>query len=94
MGAPSDLRRTQRAAFLDCPYPDEEDQPARTPSGRLTPNGLFHEATERFKRREEVAEPVKVYQKLQAVQWLYNGLFRLTDSWQAPRKGAACGSSA
>jgi len=72
---------------VDCPHPDEEDQPARTSSGRLTQNGLFHEAAERFKRREEVAEPVKVYQKLREGQWVCNGLFRLTDAWQAPKEG-------
>lgn len=33
----------------DCLRPDELDQPAHLPSGRLTQNGLFHEATERFK---------------------------------------------
>lgn len=71
----------------DCPHPDDEDQPARLPSGRLTQNGLFYEAAERFKRGEEVAELVKVYEKLRPGIWIYNGTFRLTAAWQVEQNG-------
>lgn len=71
----------------DCSRPDEEDQPARLPSGRLTQNGLFHEAAERFKRGEEVAELVKAYEKLRPGIWIFNGTFRLTDAWQVEQGG-------
>lgn len=67
----------------DCPRPDEEDQPAHSSTGRLTQNGLFYEAVQRFKRGEEVAELVKVYEKMKPGIWVFNGIFRLTDAWQA-----------
>ena len=70
----------------DNPRPDECDQPAHLPSGRLTQNGLFYEATERFKCGE-VAELVKVYEKMKPGIWVFNGTFRLTDAWQAEQNG-------
>jgi len=79
---------------LDCSHPDELDQPARLPSGRLGQNGLFHEVAERFKRGEEVAELVKVYEKLRSGIWIFNGTFRLTTHGKRNRASAACGSFA
>jgi hypothetical protein len=63
--------------------PDEIDQPAFSPSGKLTENGKFYEAVERFKRGESAPELVKVYEKIRAGIWVYNGVFRLVDAWQA-----------
>ena len=62
---------------------DEIDQPAYSPSGKLTENGKFYRAVERFKSGLEPPELVKVYEKIRAGIWVYNGIFRLVDAWQA-----------
>ncbi len=62
---------------------DEIDQPAYSPSGNLTENGKFYESVERFKRGESAPELVKVYEKIRAGIWVYGGVFRLVDAWQA-----------
>ncbi|MFC1937850.1 HNH endonuclease [Chloroflexota bacterium] len=66
----------------DTPIPKIVDQPMRNPSGTLTQNGLFHEAAKRFNRGQQKPEQVKVYEKLHAGIWVYNGLFKLLDAWQ------------
>jgi hypothetical protein len=66
----------------DGPDPKSVDQPMRNPSGSLTQNGLFFKAAERYKRGESGAELVKVYEKIRSGIWVYNGVFRLVDSWQ------------
>ena len=58
------------------PDPDSADQELRTPSGRLTQNGLFFEAAS-----SEPPELVRVYEKLLKGMWVYNGAFQLTDAW-------------
>lgn len=58
------------------PDPDAADQELRTPSGRLTQNGLFFEAAS-----SESPELVRVYEKLLKGMWVYNGTFHLTDAW-------------
>ena len=58
------------------------DQPMNNPGGTLTQNGLFYEAAERYKRRQQNPELVKVYEKLHRGIWVYNGIFSLIDSWK------------
>jgi len=58
------------------PDPDGADQELKTPSGRLTQNGLFFEAAS-----SEIPEVVRVYEKLLKGMWVYNGTFHLTDAW-------------
>ena len=64
------------------PNPKNVDQVAYNPGGSVTQNGLFSEAALKYKRGENEPELVKVYEKLRAGIWVYNGLFRLVDSWQ------------
>lgn len=69
------------------PDPKKVDQPERTPAGALTQNGLFHRAAQEAKRGLRRPERVRVYEKLRAGVWSYNGVFHLVDSWQEKRKG-------
>ncbi len=62
--------------------PKSLDQPEFTASGGLTENGKFHKAAQDFKKGLRPAERVKVYEKIRAGIWSYNGLFELVDSWQ------------
>jgi hypothetical protein len=64
------------------PDPKSVDQPEFLPSGRLTQNGLFADAVRRFKAGRAEAEKVKVFEKVRAGIWAYNGLFNLVDVWQ------------
>jgi hypothetical protein len=64
------------------PDPKTVDQPEFLPSGRLTQNGLFADAVRRFKAGRADPERVKVFEKIRAGIWVYNGLFRLVDVWQ------------
>ena len=61
--------------------PKEMDQPMHD-KGKLSQNGLFFEAAEKFKHGEDQAELVKVYEKVRPGIWTYNGYFRLVDAWQ------------
>ncbi|MGB2625439.1 MAG: HNH endonuclease [Candidatus Acidiferrum sp.] len=63
------------------PDPKKLDQPARNPSGSLTQNGLFAVAAQKYKEDRAPAERVRVFEKIRAGIWVYNGLFRLIDSW-------------
>lgn len=63
------------------PDPKTVDQPGMTERGTLTENGKFAQAAERFKRGKSPAERVRVYEKIRAGIWSYNGLFHLVDSW-------------
>jgi len=72
-----DIPRTQGG-----PDPKDVDQPEFLPSGRLTQNGLFLDAVRRFKLGRAPAERVKVFEKIRAGIWVYNGLFKLIDAWQ------------
>lgn len=71
------------------PEPKSVDQPARTPGGSLTQNGLFYEAAQLFKNGKKPAELVNVYEKVHRGIWVYNGLFRLVDAWQEQRGSRA-----
>jgi HNH endonuclease len=72
-----DIPRTEAG-----PNPKSVDQPEFLPSGRLTQNGLFADAVRRFKAGRAEAEKVKVFEKIRAGIWVYNGLFHLVDVWQ------------
>jgi hypothetical protein len=63
--------------------PKTVDQPMMI-DGKLTQNGLFYEAALRSKRGEQEPELVRVYEKVRAGIWTYNGHFRLLDAWQEP----------
>ncbi len=67
----------------DGPSPKAVDQPLANPNGVLTQNGLFFKAAHGFKNGEQEAELVRVYEKLRPGIWVYNGVFRLVDSWTA-----------
>lgn len=64
------------------PEPKSLDQPAATPSGRLTQNGLFEQAAVDAKEGKRPPEIVAVYEKIHAGIWAFNGFFRLTDCWR------------
>jgi HNH endonuclease len=61
--------------------PKTVDQPEFLPSGRLTQNGLFADAVRRYKTGRAEAERVRVFEKIRAGIWVYNGLFKLVDVW-------------
>lgn len=61
--------------------PKTLDQPMSI-DGKLTQNGLFYETASRYKRGEQESELVRVYEKVRAGIWAYNGHFRLLDAWQ------------
>ncbi|HLF05387.1 MAG TPA: HNH endonuclease, partial [Dehalococcoidia bacterium] len=65
-----------------CRNPKVVDQPDRFPSGALTQNGKFHQAAQMFKLGQRPPERVRVYEKIRAGIWSYNGVFHLTDSRQ------------
>jgi hypothetical protein len=67
----------------DGPDPKTLDQPLMTPNGTLTQNGRFYMAAEATRNGELPAERVRVYEKVRSGIWVYNGLFRLVDAWQA-----------
>ncbi len=57
------------------------DQPMKNPNGKLTQNGLFYEAARQYKEGKREAEIVKVYEKVKNGIWVFNGFFKLVDSW-------------
>jgi hypothetical protein len=61
------------------PDPKSEDQPNRSPGGRLTQNGLFIKAVQEFKENKTQPELVKVYEKVLAGVWSLKGFFDLID---------------
>ena len=63
------------------PDPKKVDQPMYNPSGRLTQNGLFHDAAHAYKNKKKDSEHVKVYEKIRSGIWVYNGIFKLLDAW-------------
>ena len=64
------------------PIPKIVDQQMNNPSGTLNQNGLFYKASKKYKKEQIIPELVKVYEKLHAGIWVYNGLFKLLDSWK------------
>ena len=65
----------------DCPSPKLVHQMERRSSGSLTQNGRFHQAAQATKAGKRKPERVRVYEKLRAGIWSYNGVFHLIDSW-------------
>jgi hypothetical protein len=57
------------------------DQPATTPKGTLTQNGLFLHAATEYRGGRSNAEIVKVYEKIRDGIWAYNGTFWLVAGW-------------
>lgn len=62
-------------------FPKLVDQPRTTPTGKLTENGKFLEAAEKYKNDGGNAELIKVYEKIKDGIWVYNGVFELIDAW-------------
>jgi hypothetical protein len=62
--------------------PKEMDQPEVSEKKRLTQNGLFHRAVQDYRAGNRKAERVRVYKKIKAGIWSYNGVFHLVDSWR------------
>jgi len=69
------------------PNPKQIDQPERSDNGNPTENGKFHRAAQECKRRERPPERVRVYEKIKAGIWSYNGVFHLVDSWREKVNG-------
>ena len=69
------------ARTVDIPYPKKVDQLDPNPGGSLTQNGLFALAAQKYKRGVAPAERVRVFEKIRSGIWVYNGLFKLIDSW-------------
>lgn len=69
------------------PDPKRLDQPDRTSNGLLTQNGLFTQAVEKYKQGFTPPELVRVYEKIHAGIWVYNGVFKLVDSWKEQSDG-------
>lgn len=61
--------------------PKTVDQPTSTRNGKLTQNGLFHQAAQDFVHGKAEAAKVRVYEKIKDGIWSYNGVFLLEDSW-------------
>lgn len=68
-----------RGAF--CPNPKVVDQHLEHRNGGLTQNGKFHAAAQATKKGDQPPERVRVYEKIHAGIWSYNGVFHLVDSW-------------
>jgi hypothetical protein len=64
-----------------CPNPKVIDQPFKYPGGNPTQNGKFHAAAQAAKAGARPPERVRVYEKIRAGIWTYNGIFHLVDSW-------------
>jgi hypothetical protein len=67
--------------------PKEVDQQPKTPDGKSTANGLFYDAAQSYKSGNSPPETVRVYEKLRAGIWVYNGHFQLVDAWMEPSEG-------
>jgi len=68
-------------------YPKKIDQPNKNPSGSLNENGRFERAAKLHKNEGQTPELVRVYEKLHAGIWVFNGIFNLVDAWQEESEG-------
>ncbi len=59
--------------------PKELDQPRNTRNGKLTQNGYFINAVERYKISQSIPELVKAYEKILPGVWSLKGFFNLID---------------
>ena len=57
------------------------DQPLQTPNGSFTENGKFAIAAMQYKKGNAPAKKIKVYEKIKAGVWVYNGYFNLVDAF-------------
>jgi hypothetical protein len=69
------------------PDPKLVNQPESSDNGNLTENGKFHRAAQEHKAGKRPPERVRVYEKIKAGIWSYNGVFHLVDSWQERANG-------
>ena len=60
--------------------PKTVDQPRTSIGGKLTQNGLFEKSAHDYLAGKMDSEKVRVYEKIKAGIWVYNGTFRLTNS--------------
>lgn len=60
--------------------PKSVNQQMTLPSGKLTQNGKFFEASEAFKKGS-LPDLVTVYEKIKDGIWVYNGVFAIVDAW-------------
>lgn len=58
----------------------EIDQPMHLPSGKLTENGKFYKAAEKYKQGSAKALLIQVYEKLDSGVWFDKGIFNLIDA--------------
>lgn len=58
----------------------ELDQPMNLPSGRLTENGKFFKAAEKYKKNNAKTFLIQVYEKLDSGVWFDKGIFNLVDA--------------
>lgn len=65
------------------PDPKAVDQVSVTLNGTPTQNGRFFLAAQSYAKDGLPPERVKVYEKVQAGIWVYNGIFALSDAWTA-----------
>lgn len=77
-----DQPRTSQSTHPKAIHPKAIDQPEFHSGGTLTQNGKFHKAAQEYKQGLRLPERVRVYEKLRAGIWSYNGIFHLIDSWQ------------
>jgi len=61
--------------------PKKFDQPMHNPSGSLTQNGKFYNAALNYRKGIRKPEIVKVFEKIYSGIWVYNGYFKLINSW-------------
>ncbi|MCF8098546.1 MAG: HNH endonuclease [Desulfarculaceae bacterium] len=71
----------------EVPVPKSFDQQTQTATGKLTQNGLFSRAAQRFRDNQQEPELVRVYEKIKQSIWVYNGLFKLVDAWAEQSNG-------
>jgi hypothetical protein len=67
-------------------YTDQDpylvNQPRFTPKGSLTENGKFEKAALDFKEGYKEPEIIRVYEKIKAGIWSFNGIFKLMDVYE------------
>ncbi len=71
-----DVRKTDES-----PRPELLDQILKTSTGAPTGNGKFYNAAMAYKTSGTL-QLIAVYEKLHRGLWVFNGLFRLEDSWR------------